>query len=76
MATQYEVAFSSEIVGVGVIAGGPYYCTYSCLSFYHTNTINYSTETSSLSFAPLPLFPTNLQHQIVDEASRCQGKRD
>lgn len=27
MATQFHVAFSSTIAGVGIIAGGPYYCT-------------------------------------------------
>ncbi len=27
MATQFHVAFSSTISGVGVVAGGPYYCT-------------------------------------------------
>jgi hypothetical protein len=27
MAAQYEVIFSSEVTGVGIVAGGPYYCT-------------------------------------------------
>ncbi|MCX7219229.1 MAG: depolymerase, partial [Burkholderiales bacterium] len=26
MAVQYQVAFSSSVVGAGVVAGGPYYC--------------------------------------------------
>jgi hypothetical protein len=39
MAIQYEFAFSSEVVGAGIIAGGPYYCTFPR---YSDNTI--STE--------------------------------
>jgi poly(3-hydroxybutyrate) depolymerase len=27
MAVQYQVAFSSEVVGAGIVAGGPYFCT-------------------------------------------------
>jgi len=26
-AAQFHVAFSSELIGAGIIAGGPYYCT-------------------------------------------------
>jgi len=32
MAVQYHVAFSSEIKGAGVFAGGPYYCAQASLS--------------------------------------------
>lgn len=27
-AVQYQVAFSSQIIGAGIFAGGPYYCKY------------------------------------------------
>lgn len=26
MAVQYQVAFSSQLIGAGILAGGPYYC--------------------------------------------------
>jgi hypothetical protein len=29
MAVQYQFAYSSEVVGTGVFAGGPYYCMLS-----------------------------------------------
>jgi len=35
MATQYQVAFSDEVVGVGIVAGGPYWCAQG----YVTNAV-------------------------------------
>jgi len=37
MAVQFHVAYSSEIMGVGVFAGGPYYCAQGQLSLAFTN---------------------------------------
>ena len=35
MAVQYGVAFSSGLVGLGVVAGGPYNCSYANLAFVY-----------------------------------------
>ncbi|WP_434631619.1 extracellular catalytic domain type 2 short-chain-length polyhydroxyalkanoate depolymerase [Chromobacterium sp. CV08] len=32
MAVQYQIAYSASVVGVGVVAGGPYYCALGSLS--------------------------------------------
>ncbi|MFQ5546459.1 MAG: hypothetical protein ACE5FE_10800, partial [Acidiferrobacterales bacterium] len=56
MATQFHVAFSSTISGVGVIAGGPYYCTqghWFGLWFYLSQCTNPSFWASKPSAAKL-----------------------
>jgi len=40
MATQYQVAFSSEIKGAAVFAGGPYYCAQGVLTNALTRCMN------------------------------------
>ncbi len=47
MAVQLQVAYSKDIVGAGVIAGGPYYCA--------ANNIAYA----SLCMGQVPFFPPN-----------------
>jgi len=37
MAGQYHVAFSSEVIGAGIYAGGPYYCAQGQLATAFTN---------------------------------------
>jgi poly(3-hydroxybutyrate) depolymerase len=49
MALQFEVAFSSILKGVGVIAGGPYYCAQG----------NQTTATSVCSCVPFGCFGTS-----------------
>lgn len=45
MAVQYQVAFSSSVVGAGVVAGGPYYCAAGSL------------DNAAICMGMLPLLP-------------------
>ena len=47
MAVQYQVAFSGSVIGAGVIAGGPYYCTADNLLY------------ASICMGDVPFMPPN-----------------
>lgn len=51
MATQFHVAYSADVMGAGVIAGGPYFCVGS-----YENT-SFSENSTNICMAPLVIGP-------------------
>ncbi len=59
MAAQYEVAFSNSIVGAGIVAGGPFYCSGS---FSSNSFIMNATTTCMRPIGPGPDAAKLLEH--------------
>jgi poly(3-hydroxybutyrate) depolymerase len=53
MAVQYQVAFSGSVIGVGVIAGGPYYCAADNLLY------------ASICMGDVPFMPPNPALMVI-----------
>ena len=70
MAAQFEVAFSNSLVGAGIVAGGPFYCSGS----YSSNTYIMNATTTCMR----PIGPGPDAAKLVDIAKQFakEGKID
>ncbi len=66
MAVQYDVAFSSEVMGIGVVAGGPYNCAFvnaggieTCLAGMPVGAASYAAATGFAALGEIDA-PSNL----------------
>jgi poly(3-hydroxybutyrate) depolymerase len=81
MAVQFEVAYSTLVMGAGVIAGGPYYCAQGSLAIASPNCVCVPTIACALSATTrdvphlIEVTDQNARSGAIDPTSDLRGHR-